>query len=54
MKTVKYHSSATSFDICADFSTLPLSVTNALQNTSDRLIIADTLDKYNPNMPLRA
>ncbi|AUW96015.1 hypothetical protein C0J00_02170 [Streptococcus pluranimalium] len=38
---IQFDNSATSFDICADFSVTPLPVTNGLQNTSDRIIIAN-------------
>ncbi|WP_447459153.1 hypothetical protein [Streptococcus plurextorum] len=32
---IQFTPSATSFDICADFSVAPLPVTNGVQNTSD-------------------
>ena len=38
---------ATSFDICADFSATPLSVTNGTQNTSNDLILSCFLRKIN-------
>ncbi|MFX3782349.1 hypothetical protein ACJBSK_07500 [Streptococcus suis] len=34
---IRFTSSATSFDICADFSVPPLPVTNGDQNTSEWL-----------------
>lgn len=40
-------SSATSFDICTDFSATPLSVTNGTQNTSDELILTPFQRKIN-------
>lgn len=38
---------ATSFDICADFSATPLSVTNGIQNTSNAFSLTCFLEKIN-------
>ena len=38
---------ATSFDICADFSAVPLSVTNGIQNTSNVFSLTCFLEKIN-------
>lgn len=48
-----YHS-ATSFDMCADFSVTPLPVTHGIQNTSDKNIITDLSRKLNGRVNLWA